>query len=73
MKFSVRVTPNASKNEIISRENGVLRVRVCASAHDGKANEALIKFLAKEFRVAPTTIVILKGMTSRTKLIEIPC
>ena len=72
MKLTVRVTPHASQDESASREAGVLRVRIRASAHDGKANEALLRFLAKEFAVAPTTLRIVRGATARTKIIEIP-
>lgn len=43
-----------------------------ARAHDGKANTALIKLLAKEFDVPKTSIKIKSGTASRLKTIELP-
>lgn len=49
---------------------GNLTVYLRAKPHDGEANAALVKLLAKHFKVPKTTIKILRGAKSRTKLIE---
>jgi hypothetical protein len=74
--FSVRLTPKASSNrigEVMSLPTGEeqLRVYVTAVAEDSKANEAMIRLLAKHFGVAPSQLCIIKGATCRNKIIKI--
>ena len=49
LTLTIRVVPGASKNEILLHSDGSLRVRVNAPPLDGRANEALIRFLSKSF------------------------
>lgn len=69
--LQIKVTPNASKNEILGFEGEVLRVKIKGVPEKGKVNKELIKFLAKEFQVAQSEIQILSGKTSRNKKIKI--
>jgi uncharacterized protein (TIGR00251 family) len=46
-------------------------VRITAPPVEGKANEALIRFLAKELRTSPSRIEIIKGHHSREKTLRI--
>ncbi|MCP5504234.1 MAG: DUF167 domain-containing protein [Chlamydiales bacterium] len=71
MKISVKVLPKSSKNEIVGWENDVLKVRLTAVPEKGKANEALISLLAKEYGVPKSAITILKGTSSQRKVVEI--
>ncbi|MEN9558577.1 MAG: hypothetical protein RL141_946 [Candidatus Parcubacteria bacterium] len=71
-KLTIRVLPNASKSEIISRGRDGWRVRLAAPPVDGKANEALIRLLADEFNCAPSSIRIVKGQTGKIKVVETP-
>jgi uncharacterized protein (TIGR00251 family) len=66
----VKVIPN-SKEEKIYQENGIYKIKIKEPALDGKANLALIKFLAKEFKTKKRNIKILKGEKTRNKIIEI--
>lgn len=50
--------------------DGSLIVYLRAKPHDGEANAALIKLLAKHFKIGKTAIKILRGVKSRQKLIE---
>jgi len=74
----VRLQPRASKNEITGwkdeSDSGdrVLHVRVMAPPVDGKANKALTALLAEEFKVPKSKIRIVRGESSRDKLVEIP-
>lgn len=70
-RITVRIVPNASKTELVSREAGIWKVRVAAPAVEGKANEALIEFLAEEFDCAPSRITIIKGHTAKMKVVEV--
>lgn len=71
-KITVRVIPNASRSEIVGREGSVWKIRLAAPPIDGKANEALIRFLADALDVAPSQIDVLKGQSTKTKLIAVP-
>jgi len=67
----VRVQPRASKDEITGEMNGALKVRLRAPAVEGRANEALIEFLAQLLKKPKSAVRILSGDRSRTKRIEI--
>ena len=67
----VIVKPQASKEEILRLADGEYRVSVHAPAQEGKANEAVIELLASHFSVAKSAIKIVRGQSSRRKLIEI--
>lgn len=68
--FNIRVIPRARKNEISLDENGVLRVHTIAAPSDGDANVAVIKMLAEHFNVPKSSIKIIRGITSRNKVIQ---
>jgi uncharacterized protein (TIGR00251 family) len=69
--LSLRIQPRASKNEILSMEDGRLKVRLTAPPVDGAANEALVKFLAGLIRVAKSRVEIVSGHTGRDKVVRI--
>lgn len=69
-KYQVLVKPGSSQEKIIVQDD-VLVVYLRAKPHDGEANDALVKSLAKFFRVPKTQIAIIKGAKSRKKIIEI--
>lgn len=70
--ISVRVTPRSPKNEITEvLENGTIKIRLNAPPVDGKANQALIEFLAKTLEIKVAQIDIIAGQTSKDKLLTI--
>ena len=69
-KIQVAVKPG-SKTDSVERIGDDLVVRVKARAIDGKANEAVVRLLAKHFGVRQSQVVVLHGHTSRRKLILI--
>ncbi len=70
--MAVRITPRMAKNEISEiLDDGTVKIRLTAPPVDGKANQALIEFLAKTLNVPPSSIEIIAGQTSRDKLISI--
>lgn len=71
MRYTVIVKPGTSQEKIIETSPGELTVYLRAKAHDGEANEALIKALSKYFNIPKTSIVITRGVKSRHKQIEI--
>ena len=69
--FPVRVQPRASKHEIAGEMDGALKVRLQAPAVEGRANEALVEFLAELLKTPKSAVRILTGDRSRIKRIEI--
>ena len=69
--FSVRVLPRASKDEIAGEMAGVIKIRLQAPALEGRANEALIEFLAQLLKTPKGAVRILSGERSRIKRLEI--
>jgi uncharacterized protein len=70
-RVAVRLQPKASKNEVTGERGGVIQIRVTAPPVDGKANRALIKFVAKRLGIAPSEITLVRGERGREKLLEI--
>jgi len=69
--FKVYLQPRSSKNETVGPYRDGIKVKVTAPPIEGKANEALIRFLAKEFGISPSCIEIIKGHYSREKTLKI--
>jgi uncharacterized protein len=68
----VKVIPGAPRTEIKdTMADGTIKIAVAAAPEKGKANLALIKFLAEEFGVPKNNITIISGATDRVKLIKI--
>jgi hypothetical protein len=70
MQIEIRVIPGASKN-MIKEDDGIMRIYLTTAPVDGKANQALVKFLAKHYNVSKSSIGIIKGEKSRNKIIKI--
>jgi uncharacterized protein (TIGR00251 family) len=70
VKIRVNVKPN-SKTEELTREGDDFAVRVKEPAREGKANQAVIKLLARHFGVPQSRIKITGGIRSKNKVIEV--
>ena len=72
MKYRVLIKPNSKKGPIVEKlDDGSLMVYVREMAIEGKANEALVKLLAKYFNVPKSRIEIIHGHKSQHKIVEI--
>jgi uncharacterized protein (TIGR00251 family) len=69
--LEVKVTPRASRDEIVGMRDGVLGVRVTAAPVDDAANKAVTKLIAKRAGVARSRVRIARGARGRRKRIEI--
>lgn len=69
--IKVYLQPRSSKNEIVGPYRDGIKVKVTAPPIEGKANEALVRLLAKEFGISSSCIEILKGHHSREKTLKI--
>jgi len=70
MKINVKVKPAARENGVVER-NGELIVSTTTHAHGGKANEAVRHIVAGHFGVPPSRVSVVRGFTSRRKIIEV--
>lgn len=70
--LAVRVTPRASKNEIVEiLSDGTVRVRLTAAPTDKESNEALVKFLSEVLQISTSQIEVVAGASGRDKLLSI--
>jgi len=69
--FPVKVQPKASLDQVVGYREGVLQLRVTASPDKGRANAAVISLLAEALGVAKTRVRIIRGQTSRDKVLTV--
>ncbi len=70
MRYAITVKPGSSQEKIIETNEGELIIYLRSKAHDGEANNALIKLLSKYYKVPKTSIKIIRGAKSKSKIIE---
>ena len=71
VRIAVQITPNAKKTEVIGVLDDALKLKLQAQPIEGKANEALVKFLAGALSVSKSAVTITHGLTNKRKLIEV--
>jgi uncharacterized protein (TIGR00251 family) len=69
--LELHVQPGASRSEFAGWHGARIKVRLAAPAVDGKANEALVEFLASYFGVPRRSVHIASGLKSRRKRVVI--
>ena len=74
--FHIKVTPNSSQTKIsgkfLDEKNQThIKINLAAVPEDGKANAELIKFLAKLLKISKSKIEIIRGETSRMKVVKV--
>jgi uncharacterized protein (TIGR00251 family) len=69
--LTLRVLPRAARDEVMGWDGAVLRVRLRAPPVDGRANEALRRFLGEHLGIPQRDIEIVSGETSRTKRVRV--
>jgi uncharacterized protein len=65
----IHLQPRASKNRVVGIHADKLKIAITAAPIDNRANEFLIDFLADFFAVKKSAIAIVKGQTSRDKVV----
>jgi uncharacterized protein (TIGR00251 family) len=72
VRFYIRAVPGAAKTEATQvLEDQSIKVRIAAAPEGGKANAALLKYLAGEFSVPVSCVQIISGQTARIKLVQV--
>ena len=70
-QIQVKVLPRSSRNQVVGKENEVVKIKLTAPPVEGKANKALIELLAKKLGVARSNVEIVSGERSRSKSVRI--
>ena len=71
IRLAVQIAANAKSTEIVGAVEGALKIKLHAQPIEGKANEALIRYLADMLDVPKSAIKITHGTSGRKKLLEI--
>ena len=69
--IAVHAQPGAKKSAVAGLHGEALRIRIAAPPVEGKANEALIAFVARALAVPRRAVTIVKGESSREKLLRV--
>ena len=71
LQLTLHVQPGASRTEVAGTHGDALKVRLAAPPVDGKANAELLRFLAETFGVPRRNVTLVRGETSRRKVLRI--
>ncbi|MGE5471687.1 MAG: DUF167 domain-containing protein [Bacteroidota bacterium] len=71
LSLTLHIQPGAKKTEFAGRHGDALKIRLAAPPVDGKANEALVKFLAEVLHLPKSAVTLKSGQTSRRKVLEV--
>lgn len=69
--LTLKIIPRSSRNVVVGQLGEALKIKLQAPPLDGKANQALIRFLSKKIGCNRSSIVINKGESNRNKLVSI--
>jgi uncharacterized protein (TIGR00251 family) len=69
--IGIRLKPGSSREKIVSIDGNEISMAVTAAPVDGKANDAMIRLLAKTLDIPKSSITLRRGAASRNKLVEI--
>jgi uncharacterized protein len=71
MNVAIRVQPRAKRNALVRLPDGKWKLFLNAPAVEGKANQALVEFLAKGLGIARSRVRVLSGEKSRQKVVSL--
>ncbi|MFT3848937.1 MAG: DUF167 domain-containing protein [Propionivibrio sp.] len=69
--LTLHIQPGAKRTEVAGTHGDALKIRLAAPPVDGKANAALIEFVADRLGLVKTAVSLKSGQTSRRKILEI--
>lgn len=69
--LNLHIQPGAKKTEVVGLHGASLKIRLAAPPVDGKANEALLAFVAAKVGVGRTAVELVSGQTSRAKRVRV--
>ena len=69
--LTLHIQPGAKKTECAGLHGEALKIRLAAPPVDGKANEALLRFVADRLHLPKSAVILKSGQTSRHKVVEV--
>ena len=69
--LTLHIQPGAKKTEVAGLYGDALKIRLAAPPVDGKANAALLGFIAERLHLAKSAVTLKSGQTSRRKVLEV--
>lgn len=69
--LQIKAVPGAPRSEVCGWMGEALKVKIQAPPVEGKANEALLRFLAETLDVPPRCVSLVRGGSSRHKLVRV--
>jgi uncharacterized protein len=69
--LDLHIQPGAKQTEVVGLHGDALKIRLAAPPVDGKANAALVAFLAKKLGAGRTAVELVSGQTSRAKRVRV--
>ena len=71
LTLTLHIQPGAKKTEVAGEHGDALKIRLAAPPVDGKANAALLAFIAERLGVSRSAVTLKSGQTSRRKVVEV--
>lgn len=71
VRLRLHIQPRASRTEVAGLHGDAIRIRLAAPPVDGAANEALIRFLARQLRVRQADVSVVAGLAGRRKTVDV--
>lgn len=71
VRLAVQIQPNAKKTEVVGVLDDALKIKLQAAPIEGKANEALVRYIAATLSVPRSAVEITHGQTNKRKLIVV--
>lgn len=69
--LTIHAQPGAKRSEVAGLHGDALKIRLAAPPVEGKANEALVRFIAERFAVPQRNVELLRGAQSRHKMVKV--
>jgi uncharacterized protein (TIGR00251 family) len=69
--LTLHIQPGAKKTELAGLHGAALKIRLAAPPVDGKANQALLKFVAETLQLPKSAVSLKSGHNSRRKVLEV--
>jgi len=69
--MAVHIMPNAKTSQIIGEHGDALKIRLQAQPIEGKANDALVRYIADKLGVARSSVTIIHGVTNKRKMLAV--
>ncbi len=70
-RLNLKITPGAPRDEVVGELGDAVRVKLRAPPVDGKANDALVRFLAGRLALHASSVRLVAGATGRRKVVEV--